>query len=208
LAPNKWKNAVIILTSILFYAWGAREFVAIITGTLVIDYILGNIIDKRRQYTKLCLAIDIIMNVGILLYFKYFNFFMDNINAVMKMAGVSPFVFTRILLPIGVSFVIFQKMTYCLDIAKGTEKPAENFFYLLEYLLIFPQIIAGPIVKYNELAKQIKHRELNWEMFLYGFKRFGWGLFKKVWIADILAKYADVVFGASGGVQLTTHGSA
>jgi alginate O-acetyltransferase complex protein AlgI len=199
LAPNKWKNAVIILSSILFYAWGVREFVAIIAGTLVIDYILGNIIDKRRQYTKLCLAIDIIMNVGILLYFKYFNFFMDNINAVMKMAGVSPFVFTRILLPIGVSFVIFQKMTYCLDIAKGTEKPAENFFYLLEYLLIFPQIIAGPIVKYNELAEQIKHRELNWEMFLYGFKRFGWGLFKKVWIADILAKYADVVFGTSGG---------
>jgi alginate O-acetyltransferase complex protein AlgI len=136
------------------------------------------------------------MNIGILLYFKYFNFFMDNFNLIFESIGWNPLVFTRVLLPLGVSFVVFQKMTYCLDIARGTTKPAENFFQLVEYLLIFPQIIAGPIVKYNEIADQIKERTITKEMFQEGFQRFAIGLFKKVWIADIVARIADTVFGA------------
>jgi alginate O-acetyltransferase complex protein AlgI len=202
LVPTNFKNGTIIIGSILFYMWGAREFVAIVIGTLVIDYILGRVIATKRHHVKIYVALDIIMNIGILLYFKYTNFFFGNINAILERAMLNPFVFTQVILPVGVSFVIFQKMTYCLDIAKGIARPAENFFYLLEYLLIFPQIIAGPIVKYNELAEQIKQRELSWDIFLYGFKRFAWGLFKKVWIADILAKYADIVFGAGENIPI------
>ena len=191
---------VIILGSLLFYAWGARSFIIVTVGTLIIDYLLGNFIYQKSRYTKLFIAADVAMNVGILLYFKYLNFFADNINTAMQNIGLNPFVFTRVILPIGVSFVIFQKMTYCLDIAKGIVKPAKNFFYLLEYLLIFPAIIAGPIIKYGEIADQIEHRELSWDIFIYGFKRFGLGLFKKVWIADVLVKYADTAFNASGGI--------
>jgi len=200
LVPQFLKNTVIIIGSLFFYTWGARDFVLIVVGTLIIDYILGNIIFKNKKFVKLCIAVDVILNVGILLYFKYFNFFADNINIVIKNVGLNPFVYTQVILPIGVSFVMFQKMTYCIDIAKGNAKPANNFFHLLEYLLIFPQIIAGPIVKYGEIAEQIKYREITWDMFIRGFIRFGVGLFKKVWIADVLAKYADIAFGASADI--------
>lgn len=198
----KFKNAVIICGSLLFYFWGAGSFFFIVLGTLVIDYLLGNLMYKKPKLVKLCVVIDVVMNIGILLYFKYFNFFIDNINIVFASLGFNSLVFTRVILPLGVSFVVFQKMTYCLDIARGTSKPAENFFYVVEYLLIFPQIIAGPIVKYNEIADQIKERTVTKEMFLYGFQRFGVGLFKKVWIADVVAGVADNVFGAFmvGGV--------
>ncbi len=192
----KLKNGIIIIGSTLFYAWGAGDFFFIVLGTLIIDYILGNLMYKHRKYTKLFVILDIAMNIGILLYFKYLNFFLDNINTVFESLGWNSVTFIRVLLPLGVSFVIFQKMTYCLDIAKGTTKPAENFFYVIEYLLIFPQIIAGPIVKYSEIADQIKERKITKEMFLYGFKRFSIGLFKKVWIADVIAHVADNVFGA------------
>ncbi len=196
------RNAIIIIGSLFFYLWGAGDFFFIVLGTLVIDFLLGNLMYKNSKYTKLCVVLDVAMNVGILLYFKYFNFFMDNINLVFESIGWNSVVLTRVLLPLGVSFVVFQKMTYCLDIAKGTTKPAENFFHLVEYLLIFPQIIAGPIVKYNEIADQIKERTITKEMFRNGFQRFAIGLFKKVWIADIIARIADTVFSAfsSGGI--------
>ena len=193
----KLKNVIIILGSMFFYAWGAGDFFFVILGTLIIDYLLGNLIYKYRKYTKLFIVLDVAMNIGILLYFKYFNFFMDNFNIVFECIGWNPVVFTRIILPLGVSFVVFQKMTYCLDIAKNTTKPAKNFFYLIEYLLLFPQIIAGPIVKYNEIADQLNERAITRKMFLYGFNRFSIGLFKKVWIADVIAQVADTVFGAS-----------
>jgi alginate O-acetyltransferase complex protein AlgI len=136
------------------------------------------------------------MNLGILLYYKYFNFFCENINALFSALELNPFVFTKVLLPIGVSFVILQKMTYCLDIAKGQVKPAKRFFDLVEYLFLFPAIIAGPIIKFGEVAEQIHGRIITWEKFIYGFERFAVGLFKKVWIADVLAKYADNCFNA------------
>ncbi len=190
------QNAWIVGGSLLFYAWGAREFIVIVLGTLVIDYILGRLIYTRPKYPTFFVCIDVIMNVGILLYFKYLNFFIENINVIFANVGLNPVVYTKIILPLGVSFIIFQKMTYCLDIARGEAKPAENFFYLMEYLLIFPQIIAGPIVKYNEINSQIKERVIDRNSFLYGFRRFSVGLFKKVWIADIIAGVANVVFSA------------
>ena len=192
----KLKNGIIIIASIFFYAWGTGDFLFIILGTLIIDYHLGNLMYKNPKYTKMCLVLDVAMNIGILLYFKYFNFFMDNFNVVFRSIGLNSVVFTKVLLPLGVSFIVFQKMTYCLDIAKGKTKPAENFFYLTEYLLIFPKIIAGPIVKYHEISDQIKERTITKEMFFYGFRRFSIGLFKKVWIADVVAHVSDTVFGA------------
>lgn len=189
------QNAWIIFGSLLFYIWGARQFVFVVLGTLFIDYLLGHLIYTHEKYAKLFVCVDVTINISILLYFKYLNFFIDNINAIFVSIGWNAVTYTRIILPLGISFVIFQKMTYCLDIAKKEAVPAENFFYLMEYLLAFPQIVAGPIVKYNEIS-QIKHRQTTQETFLYGFKRFSVGLFKKVWIADVVAKIADSVFSA------------
>jgi alginate O-acetyltransferase complex protein AlgI len=117
LVPKNLKNIIIIIGSLFFYTWDARDFVVIVVCTLIIDYILGNIISKNRKYIKLCITEDVILNVGILLYFEYFNFFADNISIVLQNVGLNSFVFTRVVLPVGVSFVIFQKMTYCIDIA-------------------------------------------------------------------------------------------
>jgi alginate O-acetyltransferase complex protein AlgI len=100
----------------------------------------------------------------------------------------------HIILPVGISFVVFQKVTYCLDIAKGIAEPAKKFYQYIEYLLIFPQIIAGPIVKYNTFIPQITQRTITLVGIQNGFGRFSLGLFKKVWIADVVAKYADVAF--------------
>ena len=202
LVPNRLKNSVIILFSLFFYAWGAPMFCVITVGTLVIDWILGMGIyrakfEKRnRPLYRLLVALDVLMNVGLLVYFKYTNFIVDNLNVLLEGLGGSALIVGRVLLPVGVSFVIFQKMTYCLDVANGTCKPARNYFHVLTYLLVFPQVVAGPIVQYGELAEQIRHRVLTWEDFIYGLERFSLGLFKKVWIADVLAYFADNVFSA------------
>jgi alginate O-acetyltransferase complex protein AlgI len=192
------KNAVILAGSLVFYAWGAHSFILIVIATSIIDYQLGKIIYKTRsEKTRLyqaCIIIDLIINFGLLLYFKYTNFLLDNINNLFQIMGLNLFTFTRIVLPIGISFVVFQKVTYCLDIAKGTTAPAMAYWCFLEYLLIFPQIIAGPIVKYNDIAAQIAERTWSHKNIIEGFKRFAIGLFKKVWIADVLAKYADIAF--------------
>lgn len=205
IAPEKFKNIVMVLGSFFFCFWAMPTFIFIVILTLAVDYFLGRII-YRNQLSKnssrssliihLCVAFDVAMNLGILIYFKYSNFFLDNINAIFISIGLNPFVFARVILPVGVSFVIFQKLTYCLDIAKGICKPARNFFVLLAYILLFPHVIAGPIIKFGELVDQIEHREHTWEKFYWGFQRFAIGLYKKVWIADVLAKYADLAFGA------------
>lgn len=188
------KNAWIVIGSLLFYAWGAGKFTVVVLGTLLLDYYLGSAIAKKGNNSRLFVAIDVVMNLGILLYFKYFNFFIENINAVLSRIGMEAISFTSVVLPLGVSFVVFQKMTYCLDIARGNSKPAEHYFHLVEYLLLFPQIVAGPIVKYSEIAAQIKGRLVKKADFLYGFRRFSVGMFKKVWIADVVAQIADTVF--------------
>ena len=107
----RWQNIWILLASLFFYAWGAGKFFFIVIGTLVVDYILGGWIIKKRKYTKLFVALDVMMNIAILIYFKYFNFFLDNTNAIIAGVGKQPLSFTRVALPLGVSFVIFQKIT-------------------------------------------------------------------------------------------------
>lgn len=205
IAPKKFRNIVMVLGSFFFCFWAMPTFIFVVILTLAIDYILGGIIYRNQlakdsykssSIIRLCIAFDVIMNLGILIYFKYSNFFLDNMNSIFMSMGLNPFVFTRVILPVGISFVIFQKLTYCLDIAKGICKPAKNFFVLLAYILLFPHVIAGPIIKFGELVDQIEHREHTWEKFYWGFQRFVIGLFKKVWIADVLARYADMAFGA------------
>lgn len=199
LSPKKYKNFVIIISSLFFYAWGSRSFILIVIGTLIIDWLFSILIYKNK-YVKLCLAIDIIMNIGLLMYFKYFNFFAENINSFFGLLGFNTIQYTKVLLPIGISFVIFQKITYCIDVSRGETLPEKNFFHLLEYLLLFPQIIAGPIIKYHEVAAQIKDRKNCWNSFIDGFDRFSIGLFKKVWIADNVATIADHVFSIGNSI--------
>jgi alginate O-acetyltransferase complex protein AlgI len=199
IVPLKYKDIVIILGSLFFYGWGSNYFILVVIVTCVADYKLGDLIkvNKERGNKKLShllLFTDIFINSSILIYFKYANFFGENINAVLELLNLNPVIFVAIVLPVGISFVIFQKMTYCIDIAKGTAVPARYFYIYIEYLLIFPQIIAGPIVKYNLFEPQINNKKISLDNIEKGIEMFSVGLCKKVFIADVVAKYADIAF--------------
>jgi alginate O-acetyltransferase complex protein AlgI len=205
ITPLKYKDIVIILGSLFFYSWGANYFILVVIATCFVDYKLGYLISlnkekKNKQLCNLLLFLDIFLNLGILVYFKYANFFGENINALFELLNWNPIVFTKIMLPVGVSFVVFQKMTYCIDISKGIAVPARHFYIYIEYLLIFPPLIAGPIVKYNLFEPQINNKKISLDNIESGFKLFSVGIFKKVFIADIVAKYADMVFNGPAGL--------
>ncbi len=207
LVPAKLKNWVILFASLFFYAWGAPKFVFVVVGSVIIDfYIVGAIHKSKVQKDRhWLLAISIGINLGLLLYFKYANFFVENFNTTLNFIGIDGVRWTSVALPIGISFYTFQTLTYSIDVFRGTHKPLKTPIQYLVYIMLFPQMIAGPIVRFNEIADQIEDRK-NLETLdnkLLGFFRFGIGLAKKVLIANVLGAEADRVF-AMAEVDLTT----
>lgn len=196
---TSYKNWVILIASLFFYAWGAPIFVFVVVGSVIIDfYIINQMYQSDNKRVRLWfLTVSISINLGLLLYFKYANFFVENLNSVLSTLGFSSVGWTEVLLPIGISFYTFQTLTYSIDVYRGTHKPLKNPFQYLVYILLFPQMIAGPIVRFNEIADQIETREKfeTIENKLLGFYRFGIGLAKKVLIANVMAVEADRVFG-------------
>jgi alginate O-acetyltransferase complex protein AlgI len=201
LVPRSFKNIVLLIGSILFYAWGAPKFIFILIGTTVIDFFLVRSMDgsKSDRNRKLLLALSIAMNLGFLIYFKYSNFFIDNFNAVLHKMGVTGEIhWTKIVLPIGISFYTFEAMTYMIDVYRRVHAPLNSFFDYLLYIILFPKLIAGPIIRYHELADQITDRSErdNVTEKLMGFYRFCIGLGKKVLIANTLAQFVDATYGS------------
>lgn len=198
LTPNKFKNACILLFSIVFYAWGGPKFIFVILGTTFLDFFLVNKMHeaKTEKNKKVLLIISLMMNLGLLFYFKYFNFFIDNINSILGIIGVSEIKWLKIILPIGISFYTFESVTYVVDVYRGIHKPLKNFWHYQTYILLFPKLIAGPIVRYHDIADQITNREKNYtaEIKLSGFYIFCLGLAKKVIIANTIGAQADDVF--------------
>ena len=194
LAPNKYKNAVILIASIYFYSWGGPKFVFVILGTTFLDYFLVNAMhnQKTQKAKTKFLIISLSLNLGLLFYFKYCNFFIDNINA---LAGTE-IKWLKIALPIGISFYTFESLTYVVDVYRGIHKPLKNFLHYQTYILLFPKLIAGPIVRYHDIADQITNREKNYtpDIKLSGFLIFCLGLAKKTIIANTLGMQADAVF--------------
>jgi alginate O-acetyltransferase complex protein AlgI len=194
LTPHKYKNAIILLASIYFYSWGGPKFIFVILGTTFLDYFLVNAMhqQKTQKQKKIYLIISLSLNLGLLFYFKYFNFFIDNINAI---AGTD-IKWLKIILPIGISFYTFESLTYVIDVYRGVHKPLKNFLHYQTYILLFPKLIAGPIVRYHDIANQITNREKNYtpEIKLSGFLIFCIGLAKKTIIANTLGMQADSVF--------------
>ena len=190
----KVRNALLLLASVLFYAWGEPVYVLLMVFTSLVNHLLalglGN--DKRR---RAMLALIIIWNIGSLVYFKYTDFLIQSING---LTGLSiPLV--GIKLPIGISFFTFQAMSYALDVYRGQVPPQRNFFNTLLYISLFPQLIAGPIVKYHDVAEQLEHRPLSVEDTAAGLRRFSCGLCKKVLIANILGQVADSIYALDMG---------
>lgn len=192
--PQRFRNYLLLLASILFYAWGAPRFIFVILGTTLLDFFLVREIhashDLRRR--KLFLVISVCVNLGLLAWFKYFNFFAENISALFGIKDPA----LEIALPLGISFYTFETITYVVDVYRGIHPPQKNFLNYLLYILFFPKMIVGPIIRYHEIAGQIEDRTAteNAETRIAGFIRFCIGLGKKVLIANLIGKYVNGVF--------------
>lgn len=195
--PTRFKNLFTLMASMVFFAWGAPMFVFVLSGAVLVDFALAHLIHRNEgRRRKIFFAIGIVFNVSILLYFKYFNFFMDNFNSALGLAGLHQFSFVRVALPIGISFFVFHELSYIIDVYRRVKPPMKNIVDYGLYIFLFPQLIAGPIIRFNEIADQIIDRKFrdNAENRFSGLFRFSIGLAKKVLIANVLGAEADKIF--------------
>ena len=197
-ADQKFKNLVILLFSIIFYSWGAPKFIFVILGSTFIDFHLVKWMSSTLNLRKrnMLLASSVVLNLGLLFYFKYSNFFIENVNAFLSLFGVNGIHWTKLVLPIGISFYTFETITYVVDVYRKVHKPLSNFWDYQLYIILFPKLIAGPIVRYHDLADQITDRTKNdtIDNRLIGLYRFALGLGKKVLIANQMGQHADAIF--------------
>lgn len=183
------KNAILILVSLLFYAFGEPFVVFLMIISIMINYILGLLMQKN-QLQKMILIISVIWNLGLLGIYKYAGFFVEILNSIPFVNFTVP----QIALPIGISFFTFQAMSYVIDLYRKEIPVQKNFFQLLLYITFFPQLIAGPIVKYKDIILQLDKRPVNTEQIAQGIRRFIFGLSKKLLIADIVSIPVDNIF--------------
>jgi alginate O-acetyltransferase complex protein AlgI len=180
----------------------------VILGTTFLDFHLVKWMSRteKRRRKRLLLLLSVSINLGLLCYFKYFNFFIENVNALLSLAGEYNIQWTKLVLPIGISFYTFETITYVVDVYRRVHKPLDNFWSYQLYIIFFPKLIAGPIIRYHDLADQIGDRSKNETIdnLLTGFYRFVIGLAKKVLIANQMGLQADVVF-AMNYAELSTY---
>ena len=188
--PNKGKNFVLLLSSLFFYGWGESKYVFLMLAVIFFGYIFGLLIEKNREQKmgKILLFLTTAIDVSILAYFKYADFFVENFNAVTGMQ----IPLLKIALPIGISFFIFQILSYDIDVYRGTVKAQKNPLDLATYVSMFPQLIAGPIVRYVDIEKQLGNRIHSIGLASEGIRRFMFGLSKKVLIANALGECCAV----------------
>ena len=197
----KWKNYFLLIISLLFYAWGEPLYVLLMLGSIATNYFLGLAVDKTAEThtRKFLLCLTVILNLSSLFYFKYFSFIIRNINILFHSDLTVP----NISLPIGISFFTFQAMSYVFDVYRKTTEVQKNPLYLALYISFFPQLIAGPIVRYNTIAEQIQSRSVTFEKFESGVCRFIQGFGKKVIISNTLSVTAEHVFSLAADQQLS-----
>ena len=196
LVPMRWKNTVLLLASLFFYAWGEPKFVVFMLASIVQGYVLARLVEKYRadrRRAKLFLTLSLVFSLGLLGYCKYADFFLSGFNA---LTGLH-IPLLRVALPIGISFYTFQILSYVVDVYRGDVKAQRNFIDLAAYVAMFPQLIAGPIVRYSDIASQLEHRTHSLADVAAGARRFVLGLGKKVLLANVFFELITT-FKASG----------
>ena len=196
LLPKKCKNVVLLIFSLIFYAFGGVNYLFTMLLTVFVSY-LGGILLQKSKNKKLVLFFTVGINLLFLIYFKYTGFILTNINNLFSASISIP----DIIMPIGISFYTFQSLCYVIDVYRGEVSVQKNYFLLLLYVSLFPQLVAGPIVRYKTIENEIKKRSTTVDDFCYGIERFILGLAKKVIIANQMGKLADIVFS---GESFTT----
>ncbi|WP_418509650.1 MBOAT family O-acyltransferase [Corallibacter sp.] len=200
IVPKKYRNLVILAASLYFYTYGEKFLVLIMIFSTIVDYKCGIMIEEGNR--KLGLRFSLFTNLLTLGVFKYFNFAIDNLKAVISGLGIQTSAFDGIIeiaLPLGISFYVFQTMSYTIDVYRGNVKASRNILEFATYVTMFPQLVAGPIVRYIDVQKEIVKREVTLVSFSKGLERFILGLAKKMILANTFASVADSVFTESGG---------
>ncbi len=190
IAPKRFRNRILFVASLIFYAWGEPKYVLLMLFSAVFNYLSGLAINAAKN-KKAALAVNVIVNIGILAYFKYTNFMLSSIGSLLHIS--MPVM--NIILPIGISFYTFQALSYTIDVYRGNTEVQRSFVSFGLYLSLFPQLIAGPIVRYDDVARQLHKRQITGRMFMEGFTRFCAGLCKKVLIANNVGKIWTLVSG-------------
>ena len=185
LAPQRLKNAVLLLFSLVFYGWGEPKLVFLMLFTIAVFYVCGLAIGQAKQHRwkKFWLTVSVVVSLGLLGVFKYADFFLSSVNAVTGL-GLP---LRKLALPVGISFYTFQCLSYTVDVYRGTAAVQKDPVAFGAYVTLFPQLIAGPIVRYVDVARELEHRTHSWENLAYGLRRFLVGLGKKIILADNFA---------------------
>ena len=190
IVPFKLKNYILLIFSLIFYAWGEPKYILLLLFVTLLNYISGLIINKNNKIKKPTMIVCIILNILLLSFFKYTNFIIDNLNHLGAHFNI-----VNIALPLGISFYIFQTMSYTIDLYRGKIKVEKNFFNFLTYVSMFPQLVAGPIVRYEDVAKELKERKIDFDSFVDGIFIFLTGLFYKVLIANNVGYLHSLIVG-------------
>lgn len=192
ISKDKFKNYILLAFSLIFYSFGGIRLLILMLVVVGLDYISAIIIDKvkDKKYKRIILILSILVNIGTLYYFKYTGFTVKIINRLISLHIPVP----KIVLPIGISFYTFQAMSYVIDVYRKDVKVEKNPLLVLLYVSMFPQLVAGPIVRYNTIAEEIKKRDITIDTFTLGLERFIFGLAKKLVVANNMGKIADTIF--------------
>ena len=196
LVGKKHRNIFLLFASLIFYAWGEGIYLLIMLVSIFINYLCGLLIDNHRGTNKSrgYLTIAVVLNLGILSFFKYANFVVNNLNSILSGLGLGQLFLPPVHLPIGISFFTFQALSYVIDVYRNKAPVQKNILNLGLYISLFPQLIAGPIVRFSHIAKQIVSRTTSRANFTEGIRRFLFGLAKKVLIANPLALVTDQIY--------------
>ncbi len=200
LVPMNWKNAILTLVSLVFYAWGEPVYVVLMLYSILLNYSCGRLMASTRKHAKSVLVFAVIVNLLILGFFKYYGFVVTNINL---LTGWKLPV-RELALPVGISFYTFQALSYIIDLYRKKFPVQKNFFSFAAYITMFPQLIAGPIVRYEDVFRQMKERDLSLQRFGKGVIRFVAGLSKKVLLANLIGALFDTVHASGSDVSVLT----
>ena len=201
LTPTRLKNHVLLVASLIFYAWGEKVFVLVMVFSILLNYASALLIERyrERKRDRLVLIISLVANLALLIGFKYANFLADNLNVLLRMVGAATITLQPIHLPIGISFFTFHAISYVVDVYRKEVKADPNPAGIALYITLFSQLVAGPILRYHDVAGQIAQRFVALDDFAEGVRRFIIGFGKKMLIANTLAVPADAIFGLPPG---------
>lgn len=193
-----YRNVVLLLASLLFYSWGEPRFLLLMLAATLAAYCGGLLMERSTAHKRLILIVTVVLLVGNLFVFKYLNFFSENLSALFGWRALP-----KLTLPIGISFYTFQILSYVIDLYRGEIRVQRNYFYLLLYVSFFPQLIAGPIVRYETVEQEILERRESIDDVAAGLRRFILGLAKKVILANNIARIAETIYAGDSAVYGT-----